>query len=309
MTRVLLTGASGFVGRHVLAALASEGIEVHAISTRAVGSADHGLQNVTWHRTNLLDPRQSKRVMRAVEPEVLIHLAWFTSPPAYWRSPENLKWVGASLELVSAFAKYGGRRVVAAGSCAEYDCRFRYCVERKTPLVPGTLYGTAKAAVGSILESFGNEAGISISWARLFFLLGPHEHPSRLVPSLVRDLAAGKTARCLSGRLIRDFLHVADAASAIVALCKSPVSGPVNIASGQPTSIGDMAEAVANRIGRRELLKIEPGDSPCDYLVGSTKRLREEVGWRPARSLETAVADTVDWWASQGMLSGPRFGQ
>ena len=289
--RVLLTGASGFVGRPVMRLLIDAGHEVHAVSSRAPASA-----SATWHHADLLQRDQGQRLIDAVRPEGLVHLAWFATPPDYWQSPANLAWAVASADLFNAFHRAGGRRIVAAGTCAEYDWRYGYCVERLTPLAPATPYGRAKADAGAALESCAAGAGLSAAWARLFFLFGPHDHDARLVPSLVRNLRAGKPAQCRSGSLIRDFLHVDDAAAAIVALLESGVTGPVNIASGVPTAVATVARAVAERLGRSELLELSPGDDPHPLVVGSVLRLHKEVGWSPARDVETSLDMAVDWW-------------
>src|SRR6266545_4206700 len=290
--RVLLTGASGFIGRHVMRLLRDAGHEVHAVSSRPAPTPATTL----WYVADLLQPDRVRHLVGQVKPEGLVHLAWITTPPDYWRSPENLSWVAASKQLFQAFRDAGGQRAVAAGTCAEYDWRYGYCVERLTPLAPATLYGRAKADAGSFLESLAADAGFSAAWARLFFLLGPHEHPSRLVPSLVRDLIAGKPARCNSGALFRDFLHVEDAATAIVALFGSAVTGPVNVASGMPVSIAAVASAVAARVGRPDLLQISAGDDEHPLVVASTQRLKNDVGWAPRRDFAASIADAVDWW-------------
>lgn len=293
--RVLLTGASGFVGRHVLRALVTAGHQVHAVSSRNQPAREG---QAVWHKADLLQGSAALAVIEQTNPDALVHLAWCTTPPDYWQSAENLRWVSATLELVRAFVEAGGRRLVVGGTCAEYDWRSGYCVEGETPLEPHTLYGRAKAVAGNLVEAYCRQAGVGMAWARLFYLFGPHEHAARFVPSLLRDLMAGRRSRCHAGACVRDFLHVDDAADAVAAILQSSVTGPVNVASGAPTRLGILAEALARRLGRADLLQIgdEAGEFPV--LVASVERLRRETGWTPRLSLEDAVADTVDWWAS-----------
>ena len=111
MSRILLTGATGFIGRHVLPRLKGE---VHAVTTRPPPAGD----SVRWHRADLLS---SAEIVAEVRPEVLVHLAWYVEPGRYWTAPENIQWVEASLALLRAFAGAGGRRAVVAGTSAEYD--------------------------------------------------------------------------------------------------------------------------------------------------------------------------------------------
>ena len=295
MKRVLVTGARGFVGRHVIAALAELDVEVHAVASSAPPA---GTDRCTWHQADLLDPVQRDLLVADVGADSLLHAAWCATPPDYWRHPDNLRWLSATAELVRMFTVHGGRRVVGIGTCAEYDWRYGYCTENLTPLAGQNLYSVAKAATGQVLEAYGAETGLSVAWGRLFLLLGPHDSPIRLVPSLVRNLNAGRQARCTSGSHVRDFLHVGDAASALIALLRSDVTGAVNIASGIPVRLADVARDVAARVGRPELLTIDDGSSEHGLVAANVARLRDEVGWTPARDLSGALDDTVAWWRS-----------
>ena len=115
MPRVLLTGARGFIGREVVAALLKAGCEIHAITQR--GEAVPG---AVVHRLDLLTENPAATVQR-VKADHLLHLAWYAEPGKFWNAPENLDWVAASIRLVREFSNAGGHRVVVAGSCAEYD--------------------------------------------------------------------------------------------------------------------------------------------------------------------------------------------
>ena len=295
MTRVLVTGGSGFIGRSVLPALVASGAEVHAASRVAGASTT----DVTWHQVDLLDPKKLHTLVSDVRPEILLHLAWFATPPDYWRSPVNIRWAAASLELAQAFAAAGGRRFVGVGTCAEYLWANSPCVENRTEIRPATLYGGCKAAVWSAVEPFARESGIDAAWARVFFVYGPNEPANRLVPSLVTAMRAGTMARCRTARHVRDFLHVADAAAAIAALTVSGVTGAVNIGSGEAVEVGAIAAGIARRVGRPDLLQMEDGPADDGYVVADVDRLRNEVGWQPRFSLETGLDDAVAWWSSQ----------
>jgi nucleoside-diphosphate-sugar epimerase len=138
-----------------------------------------------------------------------------------------------------------------------------------------------------------------VAQARLFWLYGPREHPARLVPSVARPLLAGAPAACSSGAQVRDFLHVEDAAEALVALTRSGLSGPVNVGSGEPVAVRDVIAGVARGCGRPELVRLgerkaAAGEPPL--LVADPSRLRDELGWRPRRGLAAGLAETVDWW-------------
>lgn len=300
MSRVLLTGASGFVGRWALAALLDAGHEVHAVARRPpardpeITAAARGAQP-TWHEADLLDGAE---VIGLVEPEVLVHLAWYAEHGKFWRSHENLRWVGASLELLRRFARAGGRRAVLAGSCAEYEwSRERY--PEDVPLRPATLYGAAKHGLHTIAAALAEQEDFELAWGRLFFLYGPYEPPGRFVPSLINALLRGEPATMTAGTQVRDFLYSPDAGAACAALADSEVCGPVNIASGEPIVLRELAERIARSIGRPELLRIgarptPEGEPPA--LVADVALLRDRVGWRPVAGLDQGLLETIGWW-------------
>jgi nucleoside-diphosphate-sugar epimerase len=292
MKRVLVTGAGGFIGRHVTPLLAASGWDVHGVTSR--DRPPHSA--LTWHRANLLDAGDRARLITAVEPSALLHLAWSSEPPGYWTDPANLNWLAATLELARLFKNHGGERLVGAGTCAEYDWRAGICVERQTPLAPRTLYGATKAASGTVLEAYGVQTGLSVAWARLFFLFGPHDSPARLVPSLVRRLAFGQPARCQTGRHARDFMHVADAAAALVATLESKLEGPVNLGSGTALHVEVVARHIAATLDTPGLLTVEDGPPDDALVMADVTRLRNEVEWRPAADTMTRLDETIAWW-------------
>jgi nucleoside-diphosphate-sugar epimerase len=296
MKRVLLTGSTGLVGHHCLPTLLAHGYEVHTVSTRAASKHPSG---VHAHQVDLLDSAQVAVLLERVQPSHLLHLAWYTQPGVYWTSPENIRWVAASLGLLQAFATYGGQRVVMAGSCAEYDWSYGYCTERITPLRPTTLYGKAKHALHLLEDAFAEQAQISAAWGRLFFLYGPHEYPERLVAAVTRALLLGQPARCSHGNQIRDFLYVQDAADAFVALLESDVRGAVNIGSGTPITLKQIIYSIADLLAQRDLVQLGALPAPANeppLLVANTERLANEVGWHPAYDLEHGLEQTVLWW-------------
>lgn len=296
MKKVLLTGATGFIGRHCLPLLMAQGYEVHAVDTKAAGRNHSGLQ---WHKADLLDPIQVHMLMEKVQPTYLLHFAWYAVPGKYWTSPENERWVQASQTLLQTFVEHGGRRVVAAGTCAEYDWEQGRCSESTTPLTPVTLYGSCKNTLRESLEAFSRESGLSNAWGRIFFVYGTGEHPNRLVSSVICSLLKGESIPCSSGHQKRDFLFVEDVASAFVTLLGSDVKGAVNIGSGVAVSVREIIEAISKRIGSSDLIRygelsVPPNDPPL--LVADVRRLREEVCWVSRYSLRQGLEKTIEWW-------------
>ena len=136
--KVLVTGGTGFIGRHALAPLLAAGCEVHVIGRQPC--VDPG---VTTHAGSLHDRSFVRDVLGSVRPSHLLHLAWYTEHGRFWSSPENLRWLATSLDLVQGFVEAGGRRVVIAGTCAEFSLTSGKISEDHTPAHP--LRSTARA--------------------------------------------------------------------------------------------------------------------------------------------------------------------
>lgn len=302
--RVLVTGASGFIGRQCLPVLAATGYEVHAVSSRIRRSE---LSGVLWHQADLFDSRQSAELVDRVRPSHLLHLAWYVEPRRFWKSSENLRWVGASLDLLRLFANAGGRHALISGTCVEYALGCGVCSET-TPTGPSTLYGSSKHALHIVARSFASEAGFRLAWARLFYLFGPHEPPARLVPSAIGGLLRGEHVSCNSGELVRDFLYVSDVAEALLALLNSDADGTFNIGSGAGVALGDIVRQIGAIIGRPELVEVKPSSGAPGVpavRVSDTTRIRTEVGWAPRHDLAGGLERTIEWWRAHPRASDP----
>lgn len=262
---------------------------MHATSARPT-EVPAGVQH---HVCDLLDPVASARLLAAIRPTHLLHLAWFATPGKFWTAIENLRWVEATLALARAF---DGQRFVGAGSCAEYDWSEGVCDERTTRLAPATLYGASKHAAQTVLSAWGAQTGVSVGWGRLFFLYGPHEHPDRLVSSVIRALLAKREAECTSGTQLRDFQHVEDCGGALAALLDSDVRGGVNIASGRAVTIAEVVRTIADQLGSDLLRLGARSHSDPPRITAAVERLRSEVGWTDRYDLARGIAQTIEWW-------------
>jgi nucleoside-diphosphate-sugar epimerase len=297
--RVLITGASGFIGWHCLQPLVERGYEVIAVHRSPLQEVIDG---VRWVECDLLNDTQRRALIDRFRPTHLLHLAWIVEPGKLISDVANLDWVAASLDLVRRFNECGGRRCVIGGTCYEYDWRYGYCNEQLTPRQPNTLYGAAKQGLAETLMGYFATTGLSGGWGRMFFLYGPKENPLRLVPSVVLSLLKGEQALSSHGRQVRDYMHVQDAAAGLVALLDSSARGAYNIACGQASTIASIVTALGELTGRVDLLRIgaipaRANDAPL--VVGDTVAAKRDFGWEATIALRDGLASTLDWWRAE----------
>ena len=174
-----------------------------------------------------------------------------------------------------------------------------HCIESSTPLVPQSLYGVSKNAFRSIAAAAARHSSISFAWGRIFYLYGPGEQASRLVPLIVRAQLRREKIVCSGSDLLRDYLYVADVASALTALFDSRLEGPVNIGSGHAISVGSIADKIASRLGAPQLVEFKTrarAENTAPLIVADTTRLFGELGWRPAVGLGDGIDQSIAWW-------------
>lgn len=300
--RVLLTGAAGFIGSQIARLLIREGHEVTAIIRPGVDRwrladieselvvLDGDLRSLSSLRPQLL----------AARPEICLHLAW-----RGWlgqsEAIENLSSLSVSLDLLRMMPDIACGRFVSVGTCFEYDLTGGP-ISETTSLRPQELYGTCKKSLFEAAYQFSIFKGMSVATPRVFYSYGPFEDVRRLVPSIALSLLNGKPAQVTPGGQVRDYLHVEDVASAIWRVATSELTGAVNIASGEPVTIAEIATRVGQLLGKSELVQL--GALP--YRQGEPMRiladvttLRQRLGWAPRFALDQGLTETVRWWESR----------
>ncbi|MEI9983439.1 MAG: NAD(P)-dependent oxidoreductase [Aliidongia sp.] len=296
--RVLVTGASGFLGDAGVRALIARGFEVHGTGRGAAPD----LPGLVWHPADLLTEAGRAQLVAAARPSHLLHLAWEARPGLYRDSPDNPAWAAASLDLLDRALASGTERVLGIGTCFEYGPYDGLCVEGVTPCGPATLYGQAKLAAA---EGFAAAArsGAGVAWGRVFFPFGPGEPAGRLIPALIRSLAEGEDFACSHGGQLRDFIYVEDLADAMIAVLDGTLTGTVNLGSGEPQRLRDIIGSFARRLGREDLVRYGArGVSGADaepIIAADIARLRDEAGWTPPVGWAEGVERSLAWWRSR----------
>jgi nucleoside-diphosphate-sugar epimerase len=253
---VLLTGATGFVGRQVLRTLDESSVSVRAVvregSQGRLEPADTIEKVIATRDLFFESSRWWADVCAGVD--TVIHAAWHVEPGDYLQSPKNLDCLSGTLQLAKGAGAAGVRRFVGIGTCIEYDLAGGM-LSVDTPLRPKTPYAAAKAAAFMALSQCLPQQKVELAWCRLFYLYGEGEASQRLVPYLRKRLAAGEPAELTGGTQVRDYLDVREAGRTIAQVALSSVQGPLNICSGVPVTVRQLAEGIADEYGRRDLLR------------------------------------------------------
>jgi len=288
--KVLVIGASGFIGRHVLKQLVDAGI-----NTVVVGRTQPASYTADFIEADLLQTEGSKDLMQRAGASHLIHLAWYAEHGAYWTSPLNLRWVEATVRLTEAFCLAGGKQMVLAGTCAEYDWSYGYCNETNTPLNPATLYGTAKDATRRLIMAVCAEYQVPCAWGRVFLPYGPGEDSRRLIPAIMDVFDGKRVPFGVNATAFRDFLHVEDVASGFLSLLQGESTGAFNICSSQPVQIAEVVNLLARSRNADPQLVLSlsterPGEPPL--LIGDNKKIMQ-LGWRAKHSLSELASKEI----------------
>ncbi|HEX7873691.1 MAG TPA: NAD(P)-dependent oxidoreductase [Sphingobium sp.] len=255
MSVVLLTGATGFIGRHIHRDLVRRGHAVR-VTVRPGGAgrlavpvaADAILE------TDDIFARDAdwwSNACRGVD--AVIHAAWYVEHGLYPDAAENAACVKGSIALAEGATRAGVPHVIGIGTCMEYRLPGEH-LSVDAELDPQNFYAACKLATFHMMRAWFAQQDTAFSWARLFYLHGEGEHPDRLAAYLHRRLAAGEPAALSAGTQLRDFLDVTDAAAMIAGVVDTGQTGPINICSGRPVTIRAFAERIADGYGRRDLL-------------------------------------------------------
>ena len=292
--RVLVTGAAGFIGSHVVRALLGRGHDVHAVIRPAhpAPRLRELRDDLAVWEVDLLDEAAVRRAVHGAGADAAIHLAWYTEPGRYLNDrPQNLASTGASAALFRHLLEGHCERLVLGGTCLEAAT-----ASGDTP----TFYAVAKRLVHELAMQLGDE-GPSVACAHVFSVYGPGENEKRAIPSITRSLLQNRAVDVTDGSQLRDYVHVADVAEGLCTVLESGCVGAVDICSGSPLPMRRVLENLGEAAGRPNLLQwgalsTTPGE---DFEVTGDPGPLHALGWRPRYSLAEGLRDTVAWWDAQ----------
>jgi dTDP-6-deoxy-L-talose 4-dehydrogenase (NAD+) len=256
MTRVLITGANGFVGRQIIQSLDMEGIDLIPTVREGKENTVSNFKNVKKIITSkdLFAENESWWEAQCKDIDIVIHAAWYVETGKYQDSSKNIDCLIGSLRLAKGAIKAGVSRFLGLGTCAEYD-QSQGALTIDTPLKPLTTYAAAKVSLFTTLSQWLPRENVSFAWIRLFYLYGEGEDKKRLVPYVRSQILQDDFVDLTSGKQVRDFMDVTEAGKKIAAISLTNQIGPINLCSGIPITVRQFVEKIANEYGRKDLLR------------------------------------------------------
>ena len=269
--KLLITGSSGFIGKHLLEVPKLKRYDVLAPSSKEL---------------NLMNPKNISNYIEKNKPDYLIHLAWITSPGLYKNSLDNIKWTRASENLFKEFYKAYGLKVVAVGTGLEYDQQWGYFLEGVTPTLPNTLYGKCKVYTNKILSLHPQP----YSWFRIFNAYGVGEPQSKVISNTIIQLSNNRPVIINNPDSIVDFIYVKDVVNSIVEVLYKSHRSEINLSSGVPLTIGEVVDYIGCVMDKEKLISYN--QSPLSMYVGNNSKLCN-LGLTPKYSLKSGIDEMI----------------
>ena len=302
--KILITGANGFVARHLIDALRARGDEVVGVDVGSTSAWDVD----RYYSCNLIGVDAIKIILLIERPDVIIHLAAVSSVAQSWKMPVDsfLNNTNIFLNVAEAVRALGlASRILSVGSSEEYGNvpKEEMPINEEHPLSPASPYAVARVAQEQLSRLYAEGFGLDVVMTRSFNQIGPGQRPAFVVPSFVDQLMAGKregkkTVEVKVGDLsiVRDFLDVRDAVAAYLLLMDKGESGKVyNVCSGIGRTLREVLETVAEIVGVGIDVTVDPARiRPADnhVIVGSSEKMRR-LGWSLSHTLESSIRDMV----------------
>ena len=299
MDRLLVTGASGFIGKGVLEELQKRAeYEIYAVTT----DENHlrGYEGIHIVEADILDAKATSEIMAKIHPQKCIHLAWrLAGNNDFMQSDSNLEWLKASIHLLQQFVKQGGKRMIFAGSSSEYGF-FDEPLKENKYMECLNLYGYCKRTFTEIGGKYCNENQVSFATARFFSVYGRYDNrPGRAIPSAIRSFYDGEKIVCKSPNAYWDYIYIDDAANAVADLTASDYNGIMNIGSGKLISMKEVFTKIARQMKAEHLLSFENENEQKRMLVADNSKMLEILGERDLVKLEDGMERTIEWFTRE----------
>lgn len=309
--KVLVTGACGFIGSHLVERLMDEGCHVKAFvfynSLSSWGWLDtfpkKKLGQIEIFTGDVRDPNGVRAAVKGSD--AIFHLAALIGIPFSYHSPDsyvdtNIK---GTLNILQAARDCDIERIVVTSTSEVYGTALHIPIREDHALQGQSPYSASKIGADKIAEAFRLSFQLPVVIARPFNTYGPRQSARAVIPTIITQLLAGnKTIRLGATHPTRDFVYVKDTVDAFVEIAKSDrlLGEVVNIATQKAISIGTLAERLVRIINpdariARDSKRLRPRNSEVERLCGNNTKIMKCTGWSPQTDLQTGLRETIDW--------------
>lgn len=309
--RVLVTGAGGFIGSHLVEHLVAAGHRVRAL-VRYNGRDDRGhldrLSNdvrsaVEVHRGDLKDPEAVRHAVK--DQEWVLHLGALIAIPYSYQNPLDVvqtNVIGTAHVLDACRASDTLERVVLTSTSEVYGTARYTPIDEAHPLQGQSPYAASKIGSDALGLSYHKSFGLPVTILRPFNTFGPRQSARAIIPTIISQALAGACVRLGSLAPRRDLTYVKDTAAgfAAIAACDAAIGRVVNIGRGEDLTIGELAERIGKRLGRplrieEDGQRVRPAASEVGRLLAGTALAQDLWGWRPSYTLDQGLDETISW--------------
>lgn len=313
MKTVLVTGADGFIGSHLVEKLVDEGFKVKAFvyynSFNSWGWLDtfpkEKIEKIEIFAGDVRDPNGVRTAMKGVD--IVYHLAALIAIPYSYHSPDSYvdTNVKGTLNILQAARDLNIERVLVTSTSEVYGTALYVPIDEKHPKQGQSPYSASKIGADAMADSFYRSFNLPVTIVRPFNTFGPRQSARAVIPTIITQLLAGKTEIKLGAlHPTRDLLFVKDTVAAFVAIAnsKETIGHEINIATQQEISIQDLAQHLINSINPNakiisDDIRLRPEKSEVERLLGSAEKIRSLTSWKPEYTLEQGLKHTIEWFS------------
>lgn len=314
--RVLVTGAGGFIGSHVVERLVTDGCQVRAfLRYTAQQSPGHlrelpaGVQaSIEPYYGDIHDSDAVRKAMQGID--TVFHLAALIGIPYSYRHPRevtNVNVVG-TLNVLQAARDVGATRVLVTSTSEVYGSAQFVPITEAHPLHPQSPYAASKVASDALALSFHDVYALPVVVIRPFNAFGPRQSTRAIIPTIIAQALAGETVKVGSTSPRRDFTYVTDTADAFVRAAAEPkaVGQVFNVGTGRDVSVGELITLVGRHVGKHleavtDEQRVRPEASEVKQLLADATRAQTVLGWRPRTALADGLKQTIEWWSKMSL--------
>lgn len=309
--KALVTGAGGFIGSHLCAALAAEGVRVRAMvrynSRNDWGQLEHlGADVLSSLEVLSGDIRDPFFVASAVEGcDVVFHLAALIAIPYSYSAPQTYVEtnITGTLNVLEAARRHGTARVIHTSTSETYGTALYVPIDEAHPLQGQSPYSASKIGADKLAESYFRSFGLPVVTVRPFNTFGPRQSPRAVIPNIIIQALAGEPIRLGSLDPVRDLTYVADTVAGFVAAASRDgvVGETINLGTGEGISIGDLVPIVLDAVGadlpvELDAERVRPNASEVFRLISDNRKAADLLKWSPRFSVREGIEAMVPWY-------------